>query len=282
MNHCSNCGAKLTGEPICANCGAKAPTAAKRNTFSTAETSKTPAPAAAATAPQRGRRTPLILGAVVVAGLATVTGVALVGSNGDKQPVVTAATVSASPSLTSTRPTPPASAATPATTASPAQELPSLAVTPQQATKLTPSEARSQLKDRRQTDRYDLDAVRYSWAPQVSSKCEGLDNVDLKPAWFPDGRSDTSNLTAQQILAFHLSLANRDGALLVTDKDVGDRMVFSGCSGRTMWMAVIPKSFGSATAANRWCDRNGYPAGECAARYVVDAGDSGAKVKWRT
>lgn len=271
--YCTRCGATLEPDvAYCTQCGHAAPAPQ-----TIPGPSQTPEPARV---PPPRRRSPwMIVG--VVAGSITAVG-ALVALTTQGKSVTSESLPSAlTDSDTSVTPTS-STAATPATTTSPAQESPALAVTPQQAMKLTSSEARSQLKDHRRTDRYDLDAVRYSWAPQVSSKCEGLDNADLKPAWFPDGRSDTSHLTAQQILAFHLSLASRDGALLVIDKDVGDRMVFSGCSGRTMWMAVIPKSFGSATGANRWCDRNGYPAGECAARYVVDAGDSGAKVKWRT
>lgn len=146
---------------------------------------------------------------------------------------------------------------------------------------LTAKEARAQLESNRQNDKPELATVRYSWVPQVSSKCEGLDNVDLHPSWRPDGRPDTDSLAAQEILAFHLALANRDGALMVTDRDVGDRMNLAACAGKTMWMAVVPKPFRSANGANAWCDRNGYPVGECAARWVVKPGRSGAEVKWR-
>ncbi len=159
---------------------------------------------------------------------------------------------------------------------------PALAETPQQAIRLSARESRSQLRQRQLRDRSQLTSLRNSWAPQVSSKCEGLNNVDIGPGWFPDGNPDTDRLTAQKILAFHLSMARRDGALTVTDKDVGDRMVFAACAGNTMWMAMIPRSFRSAEAANRWCDNQGYPSGECAARYVVAPGRSGAEVKWRT
>lgn len=169
-----------------------------------------------------------------------------------------------------------------ATTTPSAASTPALAETPQQAIRLSTGESRSQLRQRQRRDRSQLTSLRNSWAPQVSSKCEGLDDVDLGPGWFPDGNPDTDRLTAQKILAFHLSLAGRDGALTVTDKDVGDRMVFAACAGRTMWMAMIPRSFRSAEAANRWCDNQGYPIGECAARYVVAPGRSGAEVKWRT
>lgn len=282
MNDCIRCGAKLTGEPHCANCGATAPTAVTPATFVTGESVKNPISRPAATSTPRRGRTIAIVGSVALVGLTAAAIIAVVNPETQTQSVETAVASTSSPSVTAAVPSPVSTAEEPSRTSPPSPESQSLATAPQQALKLTSSEARAQLKEHRELDRDSLDSVLYSWAPQVSSKCEGLDNVDLKPAWFPDGRAETNNLTVQQILAFHLSLANRDGALLITDRDVGDRTVFSGCSGRTMWMALIPKSFRSATAANRWCDRNGYPVGECAARYVVDAGESGAKVKWRT
>lgn len=173
----------------------------------------------------------------------------------------------------------PTSGQQPSASASPS--TPGLVDTPAQAMALTAGEAREELRKKRKVDRHDLDSLAYVWAPQVSSKCEGLDNVDLKPHWFADGDPETDNLTAQQILAYHLALASRDDALMVIDRDVGVRTTYPGCQGNPMWMALVPRSFASAASANRWCDRNGYTLGECAARYVVPSGKSGSRVVWR-
>ncbi len=280
MKYCCDCGAKLTGEPLCANCGAKPP-AATPSTLVSREDPGASTPNPPAGSPRRRGRAWLVGGAMALGGM-SVTAIVAINSDVQNQSVATAGAPAESPSLAPNDASPESATEAPTRAASPTPEPESLAALPQQALNLTASEARAQLKTHRQSDRSTLDSLLYSWAPQVSSKCEGLDNVDLRPGWFPDGRADTSNLTAQQILGFHLSLADRDGALLITDRDVGDRMVYSGCSGKTMWMALIPRSFRSAAAANRWCDRNGYPVGECAARYIVDEGESGAKVKWRT
>lgn len=256
--YCTECGTEL--EPnirFCTECGhlLEAPPA--------------DSPPEALTAPPPDSRRPPWAAAVAV-GLVVVA--VLIG-------VLLASSRPTSPPVAASPTSPPTTRATPQPDSSPTEPL--MAQTPGQAMRLSPAQARTQLRQRRKTDIHSLGPLQYEWSPQVSSKCEGLDNVDLGPGWFANGSPETDNLRAQQILAFHLSLSDRDGALLVTDRDVGVRTIYSGCGGNPMWMAIVPKSFASATAANRWCDRNGYTLDECAARYVVPRGESGSEVVWR-
>lgn len=261
---CRNCGATLEPDLThCPLCGEMvAPKPAKRDPHDRPKIG--------------GRWTWIAVGVVAAGVVAGGAALAFTGNAGSSTAASVATPTTGSPTA---EPTGSPSSTGPTVTA-PAP--PSLATTPQQAMALSSRQARMQLETNRQNDKRATADLRYSWVPQVSSKCEGLDNVDIKPSWFPNGSPDTYGLSAQQILAFHLALANRDGALMVTDRDVGDRMVLSVCAGETMWMAIIPKSFNSADAANAWCDRHGYPLGECAARWVVTPGKSGAEVKWRT
>lgn len=269
---CSNCHSLVApGEAFCAQCAEPVPTPPPAQQV---QDSSSPAPASTT-----GRGPWILVSAVAVLVAAGAVAFAMTSPTATVPPV--SAPVSFVPRVLPTKPV--EESLTPRATMTPTPaSTPALAKTPQQAIRLSTGESRSQLRQRQRRDRSQLTALRNSWAPQVSSKCEGLDNVDLGPGWFPDGNPDTDRLTAQKILAFHLSLAGRDGALTVTDKDVGDRMVFAACAGRTMWMAMIPRSFRSAEAANRWCENHSYPIGECAARYVVGPGRSGAEVKWRT
>lgn len=271
---CPNCGARLDhAERHCLACGQKVAKDPQENASISTEV---PPPGTEVARPYKRW---IGLGIVGVGALfsATLAWWLTSTSGGSTRPVTAASVTTTSPEDQSKTPS-----LTPTPTPTPTKTLRALASTPQEAMGLTTRQARSQLQTNRQQDRRELAAVRYAWIPQVSSKCEGLDNVDIKPAWMPDGRPDTNNLSPQQILAFHLSLSNDYGALMVTDNDVGDRMRLSVCGGNTMWMAVVPESFRSAAGANAWCDRNGFPAGECAARWVVRPGSSGAEVKWRT
>ncbi len=119
-----------------------------------------------------------------------------------------------------------------------------------------------------------------SWVPQLSFKCPGL-RVDLGPNWVPDGVDDTDRVTVQQILAFHLGLRQRFGALTVHPTQLGmtaDRGTSGACARQTIWMSVVPQAFGSAQAAKNWCDANALPARECSARYVARPGERSTQV----
>jgi hypothetical protein len=109
------------------------------------------------------------------------------------------------------------------------------------------------------------------WVPQVSGKCVGL-TADLGPDWFPDGVDDSSDITAQQILAFHLSMDQRFRALLVEPVTMGiasNEATTGPCQARRVWMSIVPRAFDSGEAANAWCDINVPPVRECLARYVA-------------
>lgn len=150
--------------------------------------------------------------------------------------------------------------------------------TADQAMALGTKAARKELARRRNDDVSRLDAMYYSWVPQLSSKCEGL-RVDIKPDWVPDGRRETPSVSAQQILAFHLTLAERFDGVLVEDSDIGRGGSYRCDS--PIWLALAGRTFNTADAANRWCDREGFPSGECFARRVVPAGEPGGRSKPR-
>ncbi|MDQ1250022.1 MAG: hypothetical protein QG597_4399 [Actinomycetota bacterium] len=113
-----------------------------------------------------------------------------------------------------------------------------------------------------------------SWVAQVSSKCEGI-RVDIEPGWQPDGTKDVASVTAQQILAFHLALNARFGAITVrptalgTSRDVATRGV---CRGKVAWTSIVPNPFHDSAAANAWCDTYQPPRDECQARLVAAPG----------
>jgi hypothetical protein len=77
--------------------------------------------------------------------------------------------------------------------------------------------------------------------------------VDIQPNWIPDGIIDTPSVTIQQILAFHLSLHSRFGALTVRQTQVGiagDTATSGACANQIVWFSIVPNPFTSADQAN--------------------------------
>lgn len=184
------------------------------------------------------------------------------------------------------RPSSPPSRAVPAPAT--ASESPSASVAPtpmatsltaSQAAKFGAARAERELSALRREGRKELKRFHYRWIPQVSSKCKGL-LVDIKPRWTADGNADTDSVTVPQILAFHLALAQRFDAFTVYDKDISVNPQ-DLCTGRRMWFSLVPKSFASSGRALKWCRKQGFPEGECGARFVVPTGKPGTDFVWR-
>ena len=152
-------------------------------------------------------------------------------------------------------------------------------MTPDAALQLTPDQAAGQLEAMRQRDLSARDSLDDAWIPQLSSKCVGL-AVDIGPGWFPDGFAEVSSVTTEQILAYHLALQQRHGALTVARADVSTSAE-GVCQDRAMWVSLAPVRFTSADGALGWCADQGYNADECAARYLVARGESGTELKLR-
>lgn len=121
--------------------------------------------------------------------------------------------------------------------------------------------------------------LRGAWVPQVSSKCVGV-KADIGPDWTPDGRAETSAITVQQILAFNLALADRFGAVTVRQADLGitEGSAAGACTGKKVWMSIVPDSYSSPIDANAWCAQHVPLKGECFARYVARPGEKSASV----
>jgi hypothetical protein len=147
--------------------------------------------------------------------------------------------------------------------------------TPDQALTLTGQQALDELLLEATEAASQVATLAGTWVPQVSSKCVGV-SVDIAPDWFPDGVDDTPHVTAQQMLAFHLSLHSRFGAVTLLPTQVGvlrDQATAGPCLGQTVWMSIVAQQFGSAADANAWCEVNMPPVRECGARYVARTGE---------
>jgi hypothetical protein len=179
---------------------------------------------------------------------------------------------------------PPATTAPPAPTPtdvpSPSRSTPGRPTQPADALTLTDQQAVDELTLEADEATPGLAVVQGAWVPQVSSKCVGI-SVDIGPNWMPDGADDTTNVTVQQILAYHLGMHGRFNAVTVRPTQVGirnDRATSGACSGQLIWMSIVPQRYGSAAAANAWCAANVPPVKECAARFVAGPGQSSTLV----
>ncbi|GAA1740318.1 hypothetical protein [Luedemannella helvata] len=186
-------------------------------------------------------------------------------------PAETATLASRSPipsvAIATTVPAPPPPAPTAAASDRP--------VTPEQALTLTDQQAMDELHLEMNESASQVAGLVGTWVPQVSSKCVGI-SVDIGPDWVADGVDETVHVTLQQIVAFHISLHNRFGAvtLLPTQAGIPRNQATSGpCAGETTWMSIVPQRFADADGANAWCDVNVPPVRECAARYVAGPGE---------
>ena len=154
---------------------------------------------------------------------------------------------------------------------------------------MTRAEARRWLsKWTSQTDRKELRDERGEWVPQISSKCTGL-TVDIESG-MPDGSSDVTNVTTQQILGFHLALKKQFSAVTTESASLSNRATTGPCAGKAVWIALVPTGYPRAGLALEFCKDHGFPYGECAARYIPmndseatqmvlpgDPGDDGAE-----
>jgi hypothetical protein len=217
---------------------------------------------------------------VLIAAILAVVAVVLVGI-GVGMGRISAATTGAGqrPGQSTVNPAPTAGTPTtpvPTEPTSPAPTTPAgRPITPDQALTLTDQQAVTELNLEGTESAPQLATLAGSWVPQVSSKCVGV-RVDIQPSWVPDGVDDTEHVTIQQVLAFHLSLHGRFGALTVHPTQVGvtsDRATAGPCAGQDIWTSIVPQSFGSAADANAWCAVNVAPVRECAARYVARPGE---------
>jgi len=132
---------------------------------------------------------------------------------------------------------------------------------------MTPAQARRWLRRwTRQTDSNELRQAGGNWVPQASSKCTGLD-VDIEGGK-PNGTTDTYSVSTPQILAFHLSLRDKYRAVNTEWSSLSDRATTGPCTGKDVWVALIPRTYATAGMALDVCEEYGFPYGECAARYV--------------
>lgn len=160
-----------------------------------------------------------------------------------------------------------------------------IAQTPYQALELSEDEALEHLREARDNDRSEYEDLVGNWVPQVSSKCVGLNQIDMRgpDGFFPDGHAETKDPGNAQILAFHLAMQERYGVVTALWEDVSPRTPNYGFCDHPelMWHAFAKERFGSAAAANRWCDDQGFPVDECFARYLVAPGRLGTQFKLR-
>lgn len=171
----------------------------------------------------------------------------------------------------------PSSTSSPSATSSPRPDT----LTSDAALSLSAAAAQADLLRRTKRDARQLAGLADSWVPQVSSKCTGI-AVDMGPGYMPDGTVDVGAVSVQQILAMQIALENRHQALTTTAVDVGiDQKAGTSCPSKTIWMSLVPRSFASAQGALGWCETEGYPQGECAARWLVAPGLSGTKMETR-
>jgi hypothetical protein len=226
-------------------------------------------------------RRPYAIAVVVLAGVlvVSVAGVAaarvVIHLPGGAQSGALPATTSAVPSTAQPTPSPTASSSPSPSTTAPGRPL-----TPDQALLLTDQQALDELTLETGEAAQPVAALAGTWVPQVSTKCVGV-TADIGPGWFPDGTDDTPHVTIQQILAFHLSMHNRFGALTVRPTQLGvasDSATSGPCANLVLWSSVVPQSFPSAAAANAWCAVNVPPVRECAARYVARPGERSKQV----
>jgi hypothetical protein len=148
-----------------------------------------------------------------------------------------------------------------------------------QAMALSVASATSQLSKVAQQGAPAMNKVLGKWVPQLSSKCVGI-SVDIGPNWFPDGKSETARVTAQQLLAYNLALRERFGAVTIKPTAIGinrDKPTSGACRGQATWMSVLPIGFSDAASANAWCSQKSWPAKECQARYVAAVGSGKSK-----
>jgi len=149
--------------------------------------------------------------------------------------------------------------------------------TPAEALTLSTTQAATGLDWLVDRDRPAVADLADSWVPQVSSKCAGL-TVDLGPGYQPDGIVDTTGVTEPQILALHVALSQRYGAVTTTPEILGIKRSPSVCKGQPLWISLVPQRQPSAQRALQWCADAGFPVQECAARWVVPPGATGTRV----
>jgi hypothetical protein len=250
--------------------------------------------------PTGGRRRPVVVLAVVVVALLLAGGVVLgrvllhhdgtgsgtgtgaLGSTGapaQGQPngpsTVPSSAAQAGPSGTGT-PGAPSDSPTPAPSLPPGRPQ-----SPGDALALTDTQAATELGTEADEDGPAIAVLAGSWVPQVDGKCVGV-AVDIQPSFVPDGTPDTPHVTVQQILAFHLSLHQRFGALTARQSQLGigaDTATSGPCAGQLIWNSVVPRTFGTSQEAIAWCDANVPPVHECLARYVARHGETSRAVE---
>lgn len=288
MRFCTRCGNELKGARFCIRCGAPAEEGVPHVAGVGA------AEGAASTAgPHRdvARRTPRLAAGVVVSALLVTGGIWWLWRPEDAV-TVTAGRASSSatpsertgqePEASPTVASPPATTPTtedpsPEPSTPPASEASSPAVgTPAWALTLPEDEALDLLRGGAEAHSGFVAALAGSWVPQVSSKCRGL-TVDIGPEWFPDGEPETVSVSDSQILAFHLALFDRHGALMTTAQLLGSQSIPATCSADSLFVSLVPIEFPSAAQANDWCGAQGYPPGECGARLVLEPGAEGTR-----
>jgi hypothetical protein len=158
------------------------------------------------------------------------------------------------------------------------------ASTSDEALELTAGQARQELDQLADVGTSNMASLKGSWIAQVSSKCEGI-RVDILPGWQPDGVTDIAHVTAQEILAFHLALGDRFGAITVRPSALGtsrDVSTSGPCQGKPIWASIVPVPFPDAATANDWCDSHQPPQDECEARLVAAPGSGGSKTVARS
>jgi hypothetical protein len=119
-----------------------------------------------------------------------------------------------------------------------------------------PADPTVELERLARSDAAALAAVENAWVPQLSSK---------RPGTVASGRA----YDAAAILAEHEQLrARHPGARLLWS---GDWPVFGGDD---YWVTVLATPSSSAGGANSWCDRQGFGADDCFAKWLARSGGS--------
>lgn len=191
------------------------------------------------------------------------------------EPVFTADVTTSDPSSPTSTPIP-----TPTPTPTPTS-----ATVADEALLLSDSDAEAELGTMAVADLAGRGLAPGSWLPQVSAKCLGVPR-DFGPDWFSEQTPDPGRpITVQQILGYHLAVQARYGAVLVGQRSMGaaqETPLHGPCSGRQVWVSLVPRPYPSADQANAWCAAQSLSGNQCLARKIAAPGSGGTDDKPRS
>ena len=147
---------------------------------------------------------------------------------------------------------------------------PSIAVSSARPASISEDEARQRLQARAdaKSTRQTLGMLYGEWVPQYSHPCAGQE-ADIAGG-MPDRIIDTPAVTEGQILEFHQALDRNERLYLHTIDlaDVSDEPVEGPCASKLVWLAITGLRYPDPQSVYRFCEKQGFPNGTCAARNI--------------